>query len=92
MTESLSCLYISDMSDEESIPSFLEDVRVKFVADKVCKLLQLQSQTWEKSAASEDFQKLLKVFFEEETVLFFSSSKKHRLIATHEVSLLEKGY
>lgn len=84
-TEHLSCPYVSDMSDEESAPSFLEDVRVKFVADKVCELLQLQSETLERSAAGEDFQQLLRVFFEGETVLFFSSSKKHSLTASHEV-------
>ncbi|XP_037532275.1 dynein heavy chain 11, axonemal [Nematolebias whitei] len=73
------------MSNKESVQSFLEDVSVKFVVDKVRELLQLPSHTWEKSAAGEDFQQLLRVFLEKETVLFFSSSKEHGLIASHEV-------
>lgn len=63
------------MSDDESVPSFLEDVRVKFVEEKVCGLLRLQRETWEKSAVNEEFQTFLKNFFERESVIFFSSSK-----------------
>ncbi|XP_071325394.1 dynein axonemal heavy chain 11 isoform X2 [Trachinotus anak] len=74
------------MSDDERVPTFLEDVRVKFVEEKVCGLLQLQRQTWEKSAANEEFQTLLKDFFENESVIFFSSSKKGCLVASKEVA------
>lgn len=78
------------MSDEENGACFLEDVRVKFVAEKVCDLLQLESQTWKKSAASENFQELLQDFFEKGAALFFSSSKKRGVVASKEVSLSQK--
>ncbi|XP_028435224.1 dynein heavy chain 11, axonemal isoform X2 [Perca flavescens] len=71
------------MSDDESVPSFLEDVRVKFVEEKVCGLLH--RQTWDKSDVNEEFQTLLKDFFEKESVIFFSSSKKACLVASKEV-------
>nr|XP_054596285.1 dynein axonemal heavy chain 11 [Nothobranchius furzeri] len=73
------------MSDEESVPSFLEDVRVKFVENKVCGLLTLESQTWRTSAVGEDFQKLLEDFFETEAVVYFSSPNKVVLVASKEV-------
>ncbi|KAM4581026.1 dynein axonemal heavy chain 11 [Odontesthes bonariensis] len=73
------------MSDEENVSPFLEDVRVKFIEDKVCGLLRLQSQTWEKSAVEEEFQRQLKDFFERESVVFFFSSKKGCLVASNEV-------
>uniref|UniRef100_UPI0037E727D7 dynein axonemal heavy chain 11 n=1 Tax=Semicossyphus pulcher TaxID=241346 RepID=UPI0037E727D7 len=73
------------MSDDESVPSFLEDVRVKFMEEKVCLLLRLNSATWEKSVVNEEFQTLLKDFFEKEPVIFFSSSKKGCLVASNEV-------
>ncbi|XP_035799351.2 dynein axonemal heavy chain 11 [Amphiprion ocellaris] len=73
------------MSDEESVPCFLEDDRVKFVEEKVCGLLRLNRQTWEKSSVSEEFQTILKEFFEKEAVLFFSSSNKGFLVASNEV-------
>ncbi|KAI3360460.1 hypothetical protein L3Q82_002355 [Scortum barcoo] len=71
--------------DDESVPSFLEDVRVKFVEGKVCGLLRLRQLTWERSAVSEHFQTLLKDFFEKESVMFFSLSKKGCLVASNEV-------
>ncbi|XP_030250577.1 dynein heavy chain 11, axonemal isoform X3 [Sparus aurata] len=74
------------MSDDESVPSFLDDVRVKFVEEKVCGLLRLHRQTWEKTAVNEEFQTLLKDFFEKESVLFFSSLKKGCLVASNEVT------
>lgn len=74
------------MSDDESVPTVLEDVRVKFVEEKVCGLLRLQRQTWEKSAVHQEFQTLLKDFFDKESVVFFSSSKKGCLVASKEVS------
>ncbi|XP_042345657.1 dynein axonemal heavy chain 11 [Plectropomus leopardus] len=73
------------MSDDESVPSFLEDVRVKFVEEKVCGLLRLHRQTWDKCAVNEEFQTCLKNFFDKESVIFFSSSKKAGLVASHEV-------
>ncbi|MEQ2225749.1 hypothetical protein ILYODFUR_020508 [Ilyodon furcidens] len=75
------------MSDEENliVPPFLEDVRVQFVAEKVCFLLQLQRQIWERSAANGEFQALLKDFFQKETVIYFSSSSKHCVLASNEV-------
>lgn len=75
------------MSDDESVPSFLEDVRVKFVEEKVCGLLHCQ--TWDKSDINEEFQTLLKDFFEKESVIFFSSSKNASLVASNEVWLLQ---
>ncbi|KAM8734967.1 dynein axonemal heavy chain 11 [Acanthopagrus schlegelii] len=74
------------MSDDESVPSFLDDVRVKFVEEKVCGLLRLHRQTWEKSAVNEEFQTPLKNFFEKESVLFFSSLIKGCLVASNEVT------
>ncbi|KAM9783033.1 dynein axonemal heavy chain 11 [Neosynchiropus ocellatus] len=59
------------MSDEESEPSFLDDVRVKFIERKVCAFLSLQTQTWEKSAAHEDFQTQLKDFLDKNNAIFF---------------------
>lgn len=76
------------MSDDESVPYFMEDVRVKFVEGKVCGLLRLHRQTWEKSSANEEFQTRLKDFFEKESVLFFWSSKKGCLVASNEVCLI----
>uniref|UniRef100_A0A7N6BNC5 AAA+ ATPase domain-containing protein n=1 Tax=Anabas testudineus TaxID=64144 RepID=A0A7N6BNC5_ANATE len=76
------------MSDDDSVPSFLEDVRVQFVEEKVCELLRLQRETWEKSAANEEFQTFLKNFFEKEPVIFFSSSTNGCLLSTREVWLL----
>ncbi|KAM4735000.1 dynein axonemal heavy chain 11 [Anableps anableps] len=75
------------MSDEESVivPSFLEDVRVKFVGEKVCFLLQLQRQAWEESAANGEFQALLKDFFQKETVIYFSSTSKRCVLASNGV-------
>ncbi|XP_070822029.1 dynein axonemal heavy chain 11 [Chaetodon trifascialis] len=73
------------MSEDESAPSFLEDVRVKFVEEKVCGLLRLHHQTWKRSAANEGFQTHLKDFFEKESVVFFCSSKKGCLVASNEV-------
>lgn len=75
--------------DDESVPSFMEDVRVKFVEEKVCGLLRLHRQTWGKSAVNEEFQTLLKDFFEKKSVIFFSSSKKGCLVASSEVWLLQ---
>nr|XP_019948992.1 PREDICTED: dynein heavy chain 11, axonemal [Paralichthys olivaceus] len=72
------------MSDDESAPSFLEDVRVKFVEEKVCVVLRLQRHTWQKTAVNEDFQTLLAHFFEKEPVIFFSSAKKGGLVASKE--------
>lgn len=77
------------MSDDESVPSFLDDVRVKFVEEKVCGLLRLHRQTWEKSAVNEEFQTPLRNFFEKESVLFFSSLIKGCLVASNEVWLLQ---
>ncbi|XP_049439851.1 dynein axonemal heavy chain 11 [Epinephelus fuscoguttatus] len=70
--------------DDESVPSFLEDVRVKFVEEKVCSLLRLHRQTWDRSAVNEDFQTCLRNFFEKESVIFFSSSKKAGVVVSNE--------
>lgn len=77
------------MSDEESVPCFLEDDRVKFVEEKVCGLLRLQRQTWEKSAVNEEFQAYLKDLFEKENTIFFFSPKNGCLVASNEVWLLQ---
>ena len=74
------------MSDEEeNVPTFLEDARVKFIEGRVCGLLRLQSQTWEKTVLNEEVQKLLNDFFEKGSAVFFSSPKKGCLVATNEV-------
>uniref|UniRef100_A0A3B4AB83 Dynein heavy chain tail domain-containing protein n=1 Tax=Periophthalmus magnuspinnatus TaxID=409849 RepID=A0A3B4AB83_9GOBI len=73
------------MSDEESVPCFLEDVRVKFVQGVVCRLLRLQRQTWEKSAASQEFQTLLQQFFDKNSVIFIFVSKNGGLEASNEL-------
>ncbi|XP_023280705.1 dynein heavy chain 11, axonemal-like [Seriola lalandi dorsalis] len=64
------------MSDDETVPTFLEDVRVKFVEEKVCGLLRLQRHTWEKNAVNEEFQILLKDFLEKESVPSVAQNKK----------------
>uniref|UniRef100_A0A3Q1GSB8 Dynein heavy chain tail domain-containing protein n=1 Tax=Acanthochromis polyacanthus TaxID=80966 RepID=A0A3Q1GSB8_9TELE len=76
------------MSDEESAPCFLNDDRVKFVEEKVCGLLRLNRQIWEKSSVSEEFQTILKEFFEKKAVLFFCLSDKGFLVASNEVWFL----
>uniref|UniRef100_A0A672ZPD5 Dynein, axonemal, heavy chain 11 n=1 Tax=Sphaeramia orbicularis TaxID=375764 RepID=A0A672ZPD5_9TELE len=76
------------MSDDESVPPpFLEESRVKFVEENICAFLRLQRQTWEKSAVNQDFQTLLKDFFEKKTLrkLFFFASNKNCLVASIEV-------
>ncbi|XP_019220092.2 LOW QUALITY PROTEIN: dynein heavy chain 11, axonemal [Oreochromis niloticus] len=73
------------MDEEKNIPSFLEDDRVKFVEEKVCGLLRVHSQTWQRNAVSEEFQAPLKNFFEKQSLVFFSSSKKGCLVASNEV-------
>ncbi|XP_049903056.1 dynein axonemal heavy chain 11 [Epinephelus moara] len=70
--------------DDESVPSFLEDVRVKFVEEKVCALLRLHRQTWDRGAVNEEFQRCLRNFFEKESVIFFSSSKKAGVVVSNE--------
>ncbi|XP_055083623.1 dynein axonemal heavy chain 11 isoform X2 [Periophthalmus magnuspinnatus] len=77
------------MSDEESVPCFLEDVRVKFVQGVVCRLLRLQRQTWEKSAASQEFQTLLQQFFDKNSVIFIFVSKNGGLEASNESSVTQ---
>lgn len=77
------------MDEEKNIPSFLEDHRVKFVEEKVCGLLRVHSQTWQRNAVSEEFQASLKNFFEKQSLIFFSSSKKGCLVASNEVCLLQ---
>lgn len=73
------------MSDDESAASVAEDVRMKFVEEKVCGLLRLQPRTWEKSSASDDFLALLHVFFEKGAVIFFWLSNKGCLLVSNEV-------
>ncbi|XP_028983813.1 dynein axonemal heavy chain 11 isoform X2 [Betta splendens] len=73
------------MADEESEPCFLADVRVKFVEEKVCGLLRLRRETWAKSAVHEDFQALMRNFFDKESVIFFSVSNQGRLVSFNEV-------
>lgn len=53
----------------------MQDVRVKFVEKTVCDCFKLQKHTWERSAACEDFQNLLKGFFEKEPVIFLTLHK-----------------
>ncbi|KAM6995333.1 dynein axonemal heavy chain 11 [Tautogolabrus adspersus] len=72
------------MSDDESVPSFVEDVRVKFVKEKVCRLLQLHRQTWEKCVVNEEFQTLLKDFFEKDSVIYCFSTNRGYLVASKE--------
>ncbi|KAM4600952.1 dynein axonemal heavy chain 11 [Polymixia lowei] len=73
------------MSDEESVPSFTEtDDRVKFIGEKICRILQLQLETWRKSVVKRDIQTVLKDFFERQTILFFSPSSHGSLIASKE--------
>lgn len=74
--------------DDEGAPSFLDDVRVKFVEEKVCKFLQMQPQTWGEGAASQDFQTLLVDLFEKHTAVYFSKTKTGGLDAVNEVCLL----
>ncbi|KAM3873375.1 dynein axonemal heavy chain 11 [Diretmus argenteus] len=72
------------MSDDESVPSFLEDARVKFVGGEVCRLLGLQRETWEKNAVKQEIQTLLEDFFQKHSIIFFSPSANGSLIASKE--------
>lgn len=74
------------MSDDENVPSFLEDDIVKFIGENVCRLLRLQRETWEKSAVTQEFQTVLKDFFEKQSILFLTSTSDGSLIASKEVS------
>uniref|UniRef100_A0A3B3DUZ5 Uncharacterized protein n=1 Tax=Oryzias melastigma TaxID=30732 RepID=A0A3B3DUZ5_ORYME len=47
---------------------------------KVCAFTRLQRRTWNKSAATEEFQTALKRFFDKETLLFFSLSETGSLV------------
>lgn len=78
------------MADEQTAPCFAEDVTVKFVGGKVCELLRLHRQTWQRSCAAEEFQTLLKGFFERQPAIFFWSSKKGCLVASNEVLFLRR--
>uniref|UniRef100_A0A8D3CJW0 Dynein axonemal heavy chain 11 n=1 Tax=Scophthalmus maximus TaxID=52904 RepID=A0A8D3CJW0_SCOMX len=83
----------ANMSDDDDdgggsgsgVPALLQDARVNFVAETVCGLLRLQRQTWERSAAAEDFQALLGDFFERGPAVFFSSPRSACLVASKEV-------
>lgn len=73
------------MADDQEAQFFEEDIRVKFVEEKVCELLRLNRPTWEKNFADEEFQAQLKNFFEKESVIFFWSSTKGCLDVSNEV-------
>ncbi|XP_015255846.1 PREDICTED: dynein heavy chain 11, axonemal [Cyprinodon variegatus] len=75
------------MSDEDDINdlSFTKDVRVKFIAEKVCFLLQVQQETWEKRVADAEFRSRLKDFLQKKTIIYFSSSSKLCLSASTQV-------
>lgn len=83
----------ANMSDDDDdgggsgsgVPALLQDARVNFVAETVCGLMRLQRQTWERSAAAEDFQALLGDFFERGPAVFFSSPRSACLVASKEV-------
>ncbi|XP_061675536.1 dynein axonemal heavy chain 11 isoform X2 [Syngnathoides biaculeatus] len=77
--------------DDENVPSFLDDVRVKFVEGKVCKFLQMRPQVWDKSAASQDFQTLLADLFEKHTAVYFSLSKTGGLVATNQTPAVDRN-
>uniref|UniRef100_A0A3P8V3P1 Dynein axonemal heavy chain 11 n=1 Tax=Cynoglossus semilaevis TaxID=244447 RepID=A0A3P8V3P1_CYNSE len=61
------------MSEEQGGNTFMQDVRVKFVEKTVCDCFKLQKHTWERSAACEDFQNLLKGFFEKDSFVLLSA-------------------
>ncbi|KAG5856708.1 hypothetical protein ANANG_G00010770 [Anguilla anguilla] len=76
------------MSDEEEDAfCFAEDERVQFIGNKLCLILKLKPERWEKYVSVEDNQKVLTGFFEKDVnkMLVFSVTSAGVLTASEEV-------
>ncbi|MBN3313097.1 DYHC protein, partial [Atractosteus spatula] len=75
--------------EEEQVPSFAEDERVQFVANKLCQSLKVKSEKWDRYIALEENQTLLNDFLERDTnrMLVFYITSAGLLAASREVNL-----
>nr|XP_015213314.1 PREDICTED: dynein heavy chain 11, axonemal [Lepisosteus oculatus] len=79
---------MADDDEEEQVPSFAEDERVQFVANKLCQSLKVKSEKWDSYIALEENQAVLSDFLERDTnrMLVFYITSAGLLAATREVS------
>ncbi|XP_062848433.1 dynein axonemal heavy chain 11 [Trichomycterus rosablanca] len=74
---------------EEVAPLFSEDLRVRFIGEKVCQMLKIKPECWNKFVTAEENQRLLSDYFETRVnPLFFTSASSTVLGASWEVSSL----
>ncbi|XP_030637015.1 dynein heavy chain 11, axonemal [Chanos chanos] len=84
------------MSDEDEVARvFSEDAWVQFIGDKLCQMMKIKSETWDKFVALEENQRLLSRFFEQSVkLLIFSLTSASTMTVSTEVShlLKQRGY
>lgn len=75
------------MSEEQEEEQFSEDHRVQYVGEILCRVLQVQTDTWEDFVNLEKNKSLFTRFFETSVrLLFFSSTAANELTVSTEVS------
>lgn len=75
------------MSEEKEEEQFSEDLRVQYLGERLCRMLQVQTDTWGKCVNLEKNKTLFMMFFETRIrLLFFSSSARNELTVSAEVS------
>nr|XP_055065627.1 dynein axonemal heavy chain 11 isoform X2 [Misgurnus anguillicaudatus] len=79
----------TNMSEKEE--QFSEDLRVQYLGEILCRMLNLQTNTWEKCVNLEQNQILFTKFFETSTnLLFFTSTASSELTVSTEVCHLSE--
>lgn len=74
------------MSEEEET-AFSEDLRVQYLGATICRMLRLETDTWEKCVNAENNKILFTTFFETPIrLLFFSVTASNTLAVSTEVS------
>lgn len=75
--------------DEEEVgPLFSEDERVQFMGEKICQMLKVTTESWNKLVLMEENQFLLTDYFEARVkFLFFTSAASAVLTVSSEVSM-----
>lgn len=74
------------MSEEEET-AFSEDLRVQYLGETVCRMLRLETDTWEKCVNAEKNKILFTTFFETPIrLLFFSVTASNTVAVYTEVS------
>ncbi|XP_053089780.1 dynein axonemal heavy chain 11 isoform X1 [Pangasianodon hypophthalmus] len=77
-----------DEEGEEVNPLFSEDERVQFMGEKICQMLKVSTESWNKFVIMEENQTLLTAYFEARVkFLFFTSASSAVLTVSSEVSL-----